>query len=111
MESHPHIPHPNLLALGRLDTSMVPEPHSPNLSGEELYVVIRRAVEDAILSAVGSLILALLGFGIIWIGMVIGVESLGQNILQVGAGGFLVLFGLYIAGTALDLIPSLESMW
>lgn len=79
-------------------------------TGEELYLIVRKAVEDAIISAIGTLILVVLAFGLIWFGMLIGVQGFGGNPLQAAGGGFLVLVGLYFAGTSLDLIPTLDAV-
>jgi hypothetical protein len=81
-------------------------PPVQDLSGQELYVVVRKAVEDAIISAVGTLLLALLAFGLVWFGMLIGADAVGESLLQTAAGGFMIVVGLYFAGSALGVIPS-----
>ena len=88
---------------------MVPDSAVQNeLSGEEMYVVVRKAVEDAILSILGKLVLAVMAFILVWFGMFVAVASYGSNPLQAVAGVFVVLVGLYFAATALDVIPPLN---
>lgn len=86
------------------------QPLQTELTAEELYVVVRKAVEDAIISAVGTLVLVVLSFALVWIGMLVGAQGFGDNLIQPVAGGFVVLVGLYMAGTALGVIPRLDSI-
>ncbi len=87
------------------------QPLQTDLSADELYVVVRKAVEDAIISAVGTLVLVVLSFGLVWLGILVGAQGYGQNLIQAAAGGFVVLVGLYMAGTALGVVPRLDSVF
>jgi len=72
--------------------------------------VVRKAVEDGIISAVGTIVLALLAFALVWFGMLIGVQAAGESLLQTVAGGFMIVVGLYFAATSLGVVPSLGSV-
>ncbi|WP_440771703.1 hypothetical protein [Natronorubrum sp. DTA28] len=67
-----------------------------------LYTVVRKAVRDALLDVIGTLVLLALGLASVWAGV--------QNAASQGADGLLfavpmILLGVYCAAYALDFVP------
>jgi hypothetical protein len=73
-----------------------------------LYFVVRNAVEDALLSVIGTLLLVGVAFVIIMIGASIFLAPIAP--LGKAIGAILVIIGFYIAGATLEIIP-LVSDW
>lgn len=75
----------------------------PGFDERAMYLVVRHAVEDAILGVLGTLMLLGIGFVVIWAGgtLIVTGESAGAAV----AGLLIVAWGLYIAATALEIIP------
>ena len=73
-----------------------------------LYVVIRKAVEDAILDVIGTLLLVGLALVLIWFGIMVTASAFTSNRLAAAGGVFVILFGFYMALSALDMVPSIE---
>ena len=74
------------------------------------YVVVRKAMEDAILSVIGTLLLVGLSLVLIWFGMMVAVSAYDTSPLMALAGGFVVLVGLYQAASALGIIPPVTDL-
>jgi len=68
-----------------------------------LYVVIRKAVEDAILGVIGTLLLVGLAFALLWSGMVIA--GWLESPFGTAFGVIVSLLELYIGAAALEIIP------
>jgi hypothetical protein len=70
---------------------------------DALYRVVRAAVKDALLDVIGTLLLLGVAFVLVAVGgqLLLGAHSGAAA----GAGAVLLLFGLYVAATALDLVP------
>lgn len=80
---------------------MASDPVRNDLSGEELYIVVRKAVEDAIVSAIGTVVQVALGFVLVFLGVFIAVAGYSDRLLQVVGGVVVLLAGLYFVGSAL----------
>jgi hypothetical protein len=70
----------------------------------ELSALVRDAVVDGVLYAVGTILLVVLGVGLAGTGVLLAVNSLNTVGLVVGAG--VAATGLYVAGAALGYLPS-----
>lgn len=70
-----------------------------------LYLVVRRAVEDAILNVIGTLLLVGVALLMIWVGAMVAVRTPSTGGLV--AGTIAILIGLYIGGSTLGVLPSL----
>lgn len=70
---------------------------------DALYRVVRAAVKDALLDVIGTLLL----LGVALVLVVTGGQLLvgATSGVMVGVGAVVVLFGLSVAATALDLLP------
>lgn len=75
-----------------------------------LYVVIRKAVEDAILGVIGTLLLVGLAFVLIWFGIMVTASAFNSNRIAAAGGVFVALFGFYMALSALDMVPSIGKL-
>jgi hypothetical protein len=67
-----------------------------------LYLVVRKAVEDAIIGVLGTLSLLVVAFVVVWIGATFAVS--GQSTVGLVAGIAVVVFGFYLAAVALELV-------
>jgi hypothetical protein len=76
----------------------------------DLYVVIRKAVEDAILNVIGTLFMVILALVLVWFGMLVAGSAYDTSPLMAAGGGFVVLVGLYLAASELGIIPSLPDL-
>lgn len=76
-----------------------------------LYTVVRKAVEDAILGVIGTVLLVGIAFVIAYVGL-LGVlasaGSTGGGLTGVAVGVVLIAIGLYLAGATLELIPPIR---
>lgn len=82
-----------------------------DLTSEEFYELVHAAVTDALLGAVGTMLLVGLGFLLFWIGVAATVRTAGgeaQPFALVGVA--IALFGVYVAAAALDYAPSIEEL-
>ncbi len=86
------------------------ESDGPTIDRAELYLIINRAVEDAILGALGTLLLVVVSLVLVWFGIMITISASDASVLGALGGALVTLVGLYFAGTALDLIPSLSDV-
>lgn len=100
---------------------MVPDTNSPTAGGEpdggdvgmapgELYVVVRKAMEDAILSVVGTLLVVGVALVLVWFGVLVAASAYDSSPVMALAGVFVVLVGLYQAASVLGVIPSLTEL-
>ena len=71
-----------------------------------LYVVVREAVEDAILGVIGTLLLVGIAFVMVWSG-VVAATSTGTP-TGIAVGGVLALGGLYLAAATLEVVPPIR---
>jgi len=71
---------------------------------DALYRVVRAAVKDALLDVIGTLLLLGVALVLVLTGGQLLVSAISG--VMVGVGAVLVLLGLYVAATALDLIPA-----
>lgn len=76
------------------------------LSEEELYVVIREAVEDAMLGVIGTLLLVGIAFVLVYTGGALLVGGGTPESLVLGFVG--VAVGFYVAASALKVIPPIR---
>lgn len=77
----------------------------------ELYLIINKAVEDAILGALGTILLVGVSIVLIWFGMIVTVSAYDSSILRAIGGVVVTLLGLYFAGSTLELIPSITDLF
>ncbi|WP_313692645.1 hypothetical protein [Halorarum halobium] len=75
----------------------------PGFDEAALYLVVREAVEDAILGVLGTLLLVGVAFVLIWAG-VVSAMSAGAPV-GYAVGGAIALLGFYIAAATLEVIP------
>ncbi|HKJ57866.1 MAG TPA: hypothetical protein VKA37_01465 [Halobacteriales archaeon] len=97
---------------------MVPEGSSTDDEPEEpvevaidegaLYVVVRRAVEDAVLGVIGTLLLVGVALVLVWVGGAMAVSAGGRQPVATVAGVAIVLVGLYLAAASLEVIPPIR---
>lgn len=73
-----------------------------------LYLVVRRAVEDAILNVIGTLLLVGVALLVIWVGAMVAVRT--PSTAGLVAGSIAILIGMYIGGTTLGVVPSLQRL-
>lgn len=76
-----------------------------SIDEELLYVIIREAVEDALLGVIGTLLLVGIGFILIWVGLIALVSPEGADPLRRAIGVTLVAVGFYLAAATLQVIP------
>ena len=72
---------------------------------QALYVVVRKAVEDALLGVIGTLVAVLVGFSLAWFGM--AVAASGQSTAAFVGGIVVTGVGLTLAASAVGLGPSI----
>ena len=84
-------------------------PTAGTLDEGALYVVIRKAVEDAILGAIGTLLLVGLALVLVWVGAAMAISSgTRSGVLPAVVGVAIVLVGLYVAAATLEVIPPIR---
>jgi len=70
-----------------------------------LYVVVRKAVEDAMLGVIGTLLLVGVALVLVWVGGAIAISAgVGQPLAAL-LGVAIAAVGLYFAAATLELIP------
>lgn len=79
------------------------------LDEQALYVVVRKAVEDAIVGAVGTLLLVGVGVWLVWFGAVVAVS--GGSPVAVAAGIAVAVIGFGLAARALDVLPPIDELF
>lgn len=85
------------------------EPPEVRIDEGALYVVVRKAVEDAVLGVIGTLLLVGVALVLVWVGGAIVVSAgLGQPLAALLGLG-IALVGLYFAAATLELIPPLRA--
>lgn len=75
----------------------------PGFDEVALYGVVRTAVEDAFLGAVGTILLVGVAFVLVVVGASAAFRTASLPGLAFGVGA--AVFGLYLAGSTLGLIP------
>jgi hypothetical protein len=76
---------------------------APNgLNEQELYVVIRKAVEDAIMGVIGTLLLLGVALVLVWAGIAI---AFYETILGLVAGVVAIGCGVYLGAVTIGFIP------
>lgn len=73
---------------------------------DRMYVAVRAAVEDALLGAIGTVLLVGVGLLIVWIGFAAVLSFQTWQALLLG--GAVIAIGLYIAATTLGIIPPIR---
>lgn len=91
----------------------MPKPSDQNdtlsdLTPSEYYVVLRKAVQDGIVGAVGTIILVLVSLYLIFFGVIIAVSGGGSSPIQVAGGVVIVIIGGYFSLSGLGYIRSVE---
>lgn len=89
---------------GRMDSDGV------GLTPDQLYYVVRRAVEDAILGVIGTLLLVGVAFVLVWFGSTVATSAYETSPLTALGGLFVVAVGFYLAGSTLGVIPSVSDV-
>ena len=79
------------------------------LEEQELYELVRRAVEDGILGMVGTLLLVGVAVVLVWTGVTIALY--GTSIVGLVAGIAAIVFGLYLGLATLEIIPSVRELF
>lgn len=84
-------------------------PHHPDPGFDEdrLYAVVHRAVEDAVLGAIGTVIFVLIAVGLVWVG--IAVVAANPTPLGIVFGGVAIVAGFYLAASSLEVIPPIRA--
>lgn len=77
---------------------------SPGFDERALYHTVRRAVEDAILNAVGTLLLV--GIGLLFVASGGQVLVRADGTFGYGLGVAILAFGCYLAAAAVGVVPS-----
>lgn len=79
-----------------------PDELVPGTTAEELYIVIRKAIEDAMLHVIGTIVVILIALSIVGAGAAVfwnGPDPAGPVI-----GSVVILFGFYLAAVTLGVI-------
>lgn len=90
------------------DSAGEDEPADPievSIDEGALYVVVRKAVEDAVFGVIGTLLLVGLGFVLVWIGGAMAFGARGGGPVPIVAGVAIALVGLYVAAASLEVVP------
>lgn len=84
------------------------DPPEVRIDEGALYLVVRTAVEDAVLGVVGTLLLVGVALVLVWVGGAIVVSGgLGQPLATL-LGLAIAAVGLYFAAATLELIPPIR---
>lgn len=75
-----------------------------------LYVIIRQAVEDAIMGVIGTLLLVGVALVLVWFGVMVTASAFNSNRTAAFGGIFVILIGFYMALSALEMIPPLSDL-
>lgn len=75
------------------------------LNEQELYAVIRKAVEDAILGVIGTLLLLGVALALIWAGIAIAFSGTTVGLV---AGIVAIGCGIYLGAATLGFIPPIQ---
>jgi len=82
-----------------------------DLTPEEFSQLVRAAVADAVLGAVGTVLLVAIGFLLFWAGAAsAAAAATGEAPAFALVGLALALVGVYVAAAALDYAPSIEEL-
>jgi len=75
----------------------------PGFDEAAMYVVVRDAVEDAILGVLGTLMLLGIALVAVWVGGATIVQS--QTPVSITFGVLAIAFGFYLAASSLGVVP------
>jgi len=84
------------------------EPVQVAIDEGALYVVVRKAVEDAVLGVIGTLLLVGVALVLVWIGGAMAVSAGGRQPVATVAGVAIALVGLYVAAASLEVVPPIR---
>ena len=73
---------------------------------QALYVVVRKAIEDALLGVIGTLLSVAVGLSLAWFGM--AVAASGQSTAALAGGIVVAGIGLTLAASAVGIVPSIR---
>lgn len=79
------------------------------LGKAELYTVIQAAVKDALLDVIGTVLLVAIAFVVVLVGGQVLLSS--STLFAPVIGLSLVVFGVYLAGATLEVIPPVRDWW
>lgn len=85
-------------------------PTVPELKQGELYLLVRRAVEDAILGVIGTLLLVGIGFVLVWFGVTVALSGIDGSAVRGVGGVFVALVGVYLAASSLGVVPAVSEI-
>lgn len=89
------------------DARPSPAPDGGEVTGFDdaaLYSVVRAAVKDALFDVLGTVLLVGIGFVLVMAGIQAVFRT--QSLPAVTLGVWLIAIGVYLAATALELVPS-----
>jgi len=75
----------------------------PGFDEAALFTVIRAAVKDALLDVIGTLLLVGVAFVLLVVGA--GAATEANSLVELAASLAVAGFGLYLAATALEILP------
>jgi hypothetical protein len=81
------------------------EPLAVSIDEGALYVVVREAVEDALLGVIGTLLLVGVALVLVWVGGAMAFNAGGRQPAAAVAGLAIALIGIYLAASSLEVIP------
>ena len=85
-------------------------PTVADIEQAELYYLVRRAVEDAILGVLGTLLLVGIGFVLVWFGVVVAASGGDASAARVAGGVLVAAVGFYLAASSLGVVPSVSDL-
>jgi glycerol uptake facilitator-like aquaporin len=77
------------------------------VSAEEYYRLTYHAVRDALLDVIGTVLLTVVAFALVWIGGAAAMSP-AAGLAEIGVGLAIAALGLYLAATTLDVIPPVQ---
>lgn len=77
----------------------------PGFDEDAVYAVVRAAMKDAMLDVIGTVLLVGVALVVFWAGLMLVVSG-GGSPGGVAVGVAAVVFSVYLAGSAVDLVPS-----
>ena len=86
-----------------------PPSRDPGFDEDRLYEVVAQAVEDAVISAIWTVIMVGIAVALVWVGIAVVVAN--PTPLGLIFGAITILAGFYVAGTRLDVIAPVRSWW
>lgn len=77
------------------------------MDADEFYTVLRKAIEDAMLNVLGTLVLVGIGFVFVWVGA--QMFFAGPDPTGAIAGAVIILIGFYLAAVSLGVIRPVQT--